>query len=53
MVKTYLTSRQTYTSPDTSVTRIQLERNFADSLTKDNVQINDMYLDELEDEDFE
>lgn len=53
MVKIYLTPRRTYTAPDTSVTRIQMETRFLDSVTTTNNEIMDMYLEEIEDEDFE
>lgn len=52
MVKTYLTLRQTYSTPDTSVTRIQLEENFTGTVTTNANEIGDMDLDEWEDEDF-
>lgn len=53
MLRINLTPRQTYTAPDTSVTKIQLERCFTDSVTTTNNEIMDMYLEEIEDEDFE
>ena len=52
MVKIYLTPRRTYTAPDTSVTNIQMETRFLDSVTTTNNEIQDMYLEEIEDEDF-
>ncbi len=53
MVKTYLTTRQAYEAPDTSVTQIQMETRFLDSITTTNNEIQDMYLEEIEDEAFE
>jgi hypothetical protein len=53
MVKIYLTPRRTYTAPDTSVTKITLEKCFTATTTTDPNQIDDMYLEEIEDEDFE
>lgn len=54
MVKIYLTPRRTYTAPDTSVTRIQMETSLlVSTVTTTNNEIMDMYLEEIEDEDFE
>ncbi len=53
MVNIYLTTRQAYEAPDTSVTRIQMETRFLDSITTTNNEIQDMYLEEIEDEAFE
>lgn len=53
MVKNNLTPHRTYTAPDTFVTQIQMETRFLDSITTTNNEIQDMYLEEIEDEDFE
>ena len=53
MVKSYLTKRQAYEAPDTSVTKIQLELSFADSLTKQGQVVDPMTMEEIEDEVFE
>jgi len=53
MVKINLTPRRTYSVPETSVTQIQMETRFLDSVTTTNNEIVDMYLEEIEDEDFE
>ena len=53
MVKTFLTLPRTYTAPDTSVTQIQLEKNFTGTVTTSEPnEIGEMDIYYMEEEDF-